>query len=404
MNPIEKRNLLMVCNTLEISALTQLVNSNVLTIQELEEANLSNDKIVNLKLSLDKKENEEKSKDKFKDLKERLRTKKIKASEIVRLLKSNEITLEDLEEFKDERVITSRVFKALKYRINNSEFTPFQSIDDLHPMEEGRTDVYFVGVPGSGKSTMLSGILNYAFKNGLSLTDTYHNEGAKFQTKLLQDFGNGVLPAATASGSYNYIATSILGEDEKRHPFNIVDVPGEVFNKIHDNPEVESFLHYIHNTNRKILAFVIDSLAHEDGYSNSTNAYDQAIIYPNILQMFSRAGVLEQVDAIYLIVNKFDAIHDSIYSEDSRSFHELADEYLNDQFKALLVNCIETRKDSKSEFSIKVFPYSIGDVVYETILSRFNEDFSKVLLREIINDSFYVSESKGVNKIFKLNK
>ena len=83
--------------------------------------------------------------------------------------------------------------------------TTFRTIEELPAMEEGRTDLYFIGMPGSGKSTMLSSIVHSAHKNGILLPDPYNQDGSVFQGQLIEDLNKGVLPQATAHGSYNYI-------------------------------------------------------------------------------------------------------------------------------------------------------------------------------------------------------
>ena len=263
-------------------------------------------------------------------------------------------------------------------------------------MEEGRTDVYFVGLPGSGKSTMIAGLLNVANKTGVLLPDPYHAAGVTFSTNLIQDLTRGVLPLATPKGSYNYIAASLSDSNHKRHPLNIVDVPGELYKDIQENAEVDKFLKYINNNNKKILIFVIDSLEHEN--NTSAGSYDQSVVFPNILQMFNRNGVLEQTDAIYLVVNKFDAIKESKYAFDDRANGDIALDFLNEEFIGLKNNCLDARKNNRNTIKIKVIPFSIGSLSYGSILNSLDRDFAKTILNQITKDSFIVSG--GAHKIF----
>ena len=88
----------------------------------------------------------------------------------------------------------------------------------------------------------------------------------------------------------------------------------KLFNEGMDSEEVKGFVKYIKNSNKKVLIFVIDSLAHNEKNTEFYfNALDQSMVYVNILNMFKDHGVLEQTDAIYLVANKFDAIKDSKY-------------------------------------------------------------------------------------------
>jgi hypothetical protein len=390
-----KNYILQNCNSQSIETLIGIIKSKSITIDELKEAGLDDTKlqsILNTIVSAEVQIEKQSEKEKFLNLIAKGRT---KADEIIYKLSQGFISVDDLEDLKDSGAISSKIIRALRYsQANTDNFTPFRDVTQLPPMETGRTDLYFIGVPGSGKSTMLSGILYKAHKSGTLLPDPYNQDGVKFQNKLLQDFNNGVLPKATAAGSYNYIALSLRGEDEKSHPFNIVDVPGEVFNQIVDNPKVDDFLHYIHNSNRKIIVFVIDSLAHDNGYSDFRNQNDQSLIYPNILQLLHTNGVLEQTDAIYLVANKFDAIYQNKYQGDSREHKEIALEFLSDEFLNLINNCKAVREESKNKFKIKILPFSIGKVAFETIFDSYEQTYSTNILNEIIADSFVVKGGK----------
>ena len=169
---------------------------------------------------------------------------------------------------------------------------------------------------------------------------------------------------------------------------------------MYNNGNIEQFLNYIQNSNKKILVFVIDSLAHNSGYLDSVNQNDQSIVYPNILQLFNVNGILEQTDAIYLVSNKFDAIYDSLYAGDDRPHEEIAAEFLHEEFLGLIENCKAARDDSKNKFKIKLLPFSIGKVSFETILEFHNKTYATNILNEIISDSFIV---KGgfLSKFFK---
>jgi hypothetical protein len=272
--------------------------------------------------------------------------------------------------------------------------TTFKTVADLPAMEEGRTDIYFIGVPGSGKSTMLSGILHNAHKNGILLPDPYNQAGSLFQDQLIDDLNKGVLPQATASGSYNYVALSIMGNDQQRHPFNIVEVPGENYVQIYNQGDVDGFLSYIQNRNKKILIFVIDSLSHNSGYVESIDQIDQSLVYVNILQLFQQYGVLNHTDAVYLVANKFDAIKESRYENNGKSDAENAADFIQQEFLSLINNCKSIRDDSKNKFKIRILPYSIGSVAFESILESYDNSFSSNLLSHVIADSFVVKGGK----------
>ncbi|MEN9303376.1 MAG: hypothetical protein RL264_1805 [Bacteroidota bacterium] len=392
-----KNIILQNCNTQTIESLIRIIKSNSITLEEFKEAGLHDSKveaILNSIISATIKTEKKSEKEKFLQL---VIDEKIDSDEIINKIENKILNIEDLESLINIGKFTLKTFKAIKYKIaNKTATTPFREVTELPPMQAGRTDLYFIGVPRSGKSTMLTGILNCGVNNGILMPDTSHQVGVNFQNKLLQDFRNGVIPLPTADGSYNYISMSLKGPDGKKHPFNVVDVPGEVFNKIVENPKVDDFLTYIHNSNKKIFVFVIDSLTHDNEYSEGLDQNDQSLIYPNILQLLNENRVLENVDAIYLVANKFDAIKNKRYSTDERNDVDLAEEFLREKFLYLINNCIDTRDELKNKFKIRILPFSIGKVSYKTIVEEFNEKYSKNLINDILSDSFVIKSNKWI--------
>lgn len=386
----KKNILLQNCNNLESNQIISIVQTGEITIEEFKAAGLSQNIINQILSSLTTKEQTENNAAKKRELLEKVSRGRVSADEIKANINNGNFSFDDLL----DAGINERVVNSLKHYCNSNRITMFRNINQLPPMEEGRTDVYFVGVPGSGKSTMLSGLLNMANRNGILMPDTYNNDGSIYQTQLISDLNRGVLPNATASGSYNYVALSLKDEDGAKHPFNIVEVPGENYVNMFNNGDVGEFLNYISNSNKKILIFVVDSLAHDTGYSDSNSQLDQNLVYVNILNMFKTNGVLDQTDAVYLVANKFDAIKKTRYATNNSSDDSLALDFLQDEFKNLINNCKDARDESKNKFKIKVLPFSIGNVSYTSIIDNFNREYSEVVIDNLIEDSFVVKGAK----------
>ena len=279
------------------------------------------------------------------------------------------------------------------------------TVDELPPMDKGRTDVFFVGIPASGKSVMLSGLLFYAKKAGISIPDSYNTEGEKYDAQITSDLEKGILAKGTVSGSYNYIATSLKDEKNKTHPLNIVEVPGEnyatIFENGLENDEVKDFVNHIKNNNRKILIFVLDALDHMKRLdADYHNDYNQSDIYISILNMFRKHRILEKTDAVYLVVNKFDLIKKKRIGT-QQSDLTIADEFVKEEFRNLLNNCINAKESGNNKFKIKVFPFSIGEVVYDKILREYHPEYSKNIIAQILSDSFIVDEGGFLGKFLR---
>lgn len=386
----KKNILLQNCNGLESSQIIAIVQTGEITIEEFKAAGLSQNLINQILSSLTTKKQKENNDAIRKDLLDKVVRGRVSADEIKANINGGNFSFNDLL----DAGINERIVNSLKHYCNSNRITIFKNIDQLPPMEEGRTDVYFVGVPGSGKSTMLSGLLNLANRKGVLMPDIYNNDGSIYQTQLISDLNRGVLPNATASGSYNYVALSLKDDDGAKHPFNIVEVPGENYVNMFNNGDVGEFLNYISNSNKKILIFVIDSLAHDTGYNDSNSQLDQNLVYVNILNMFKSNGILDQTDAVYLVANKFDAIKKNRYANNNSSDDSLALDFLQDEFKNLIENCKDARDESKNKFKIKVLPFSIGNVSYTSIIDNFNREYSAVVIDNLIEDSFVVKGSR----------
>ena len=102
-----------------------------------------------------------------------------------------------------------------------------------------------------------------------------------------------------------------------------------------------------------------------------------------------------------MVSNKFDAIKNSRYASDNRNDNEIALDFLQEEFKSLINNCKDSKNQSKNKFKIKVLPYSIGSVKYESIIDDFNMDYSLKIINEILADSFVI-KGGGWTKMFKL--
>lgn len=397
MNAIQKQQLLQNANQLDLAVIKRILDQGHISLEEFKDAGLDFDKIEELESvnkTIKKVEENEYEKTNFLNS---INLNHSTVDEIQMNLSNGLIAISDLQQ---QTNLSQKTIQLLVNLNTSGRTTIFKTIEDLPPMEEGKTDVYFVGVPGSGKSTILSGLLYIAHKKGLLLNNSHNQGGAQYQDLLINDMRKGLLPAATASGSYNYIPLSLQGEDGA-HPLNVVEVPGENYNQMYNNGDVESFLNYINNGNKKIIIFVIDSLVHNEGYSNNANQLDQSLVYANILELFRVNQVLEKTDSVYIVVNKFDAIKNTRYFGDSRQDTELALDFVQNEFLSFVNNCKNAREQSKNQFKIKVVPFSIGEVQMSTFVNYINEEFCFSLLNNIINDSFIQKGGKrGGWKIF----
>ena len=432
MNRITKEQILRSCNDSSISLdkLNEYVERGDISIKELKHYNLELAKVKELERRqkqregggdyFDLEEEGNNGLNLFEDIEEpvaaptKKETEKLNKAEELQKAVLGEVDIEDIKKNIKNRLytyedlkkagISAELINSFKHFQNQKAVGP-TTVDSLPPMERGRTDVFFVGIAASGKSVMLSGLLFYAEKAGISIPDAYNNEGDKYAAQIITDLRRGILPRSTPKG-FNYIALSLSDEKGRAHPFNIVEVPGENYKQIYErgieNEEVKGFVNYIKNENRKILIFVLDVLGHEQLFDADNNdTLNQSQAYSNILSMFEKNRILEKTDAVYIVVNKFDLIKKK-NPNTTKTDLDLAIEFVDEEFINLRKNCERYRDRCSNKFKIRVLPYSIGDIVYRTILKEFHPEYSERLVKQLLSDSFVVAGGKkGLFSLFR---
>ena len=360
------------CNTIDIGDLLNIIQSGKITIDEFENAGLNDNKLKALnkvvKPLIDKA-----------DFLEDIQNKS--AFEIRYEINNDLITFNDLK-----GLVNDDVLNALKYYYENTkDDAPFYEIKDLPSLKANRTDLFFIGMPVAGKSTMLAGISYKANQLGYLFTEASNIKGVKYQDKLIIDLEEKVLPLGTKIGSYNYIATTLNNDDKHDHPFNIIEVPGERYDKMYDEGQANDFLHFISNSkNKKIFIFVVDS----------NKKGKQSSIFTTIINLINNEGLLNRTLAIYIIVNKFDNLKKGDYKNNSNYDEEIAFDYLNNNYNNFIKTLKRNRTNSNNKFKIKILPFSIGKVVHGSILESFDEKYSRILIDHLIFDSFYIKVKK----------
>jgi hypothetical protein len=407
MNDIIKKQILQDCNAIELDDLVTFISNQQISFDEFIDAGLDVDKIKEIKklvvevAARDKEERERKKKEEVELIKQQENASKkqeilqnillgkISADDIKKAVKTNIVADSDLENLE----LNPRTKKALLNYIDSPSSLTSYTISELPPMQEGRTDIYCIGLAGTGKTTMLTGLLKAAQNQGKIIPDTYAgSQGINFSNTIIQNLNRGFIPPRTSSDSYIYIPLTIKDEKGISHPLNIVDVPGEIFRKISEEGEARQFLKYIKNNNKKIFFIVVDPQLH---YNPTKDSLDQSLVYPNILQILKSEGIAEHIDAIYLVTNKFDYLKDNEYPFDDRDEGDIALEFINSNFKALITNCLDVKEHSRYDFKVKSLPFSIGKLKWGAVLEEFDTKFSETLLEILINDSFVVKGGSG---------
>jgi hypothetical protein len=281
--------------------------------------------------------------------------------------------------------------------------------------------LYFWGIPSSGKTCAIGGILSTANNSSPKLNDktyvtlepvvglTDHNNATSFgyMTLLSEIFNNQkicVLPEGTPSTTTAFMRFNLWENptDGKKptvfHPVACVDIAGEIFECMYLkmagkvlSPEQENTLNLVtgmlkndHTSNRKIHFFVIEygaeNLLHK-GVRQAT-LLQSAVTYIDQHKVFDpKYG---STDCIYVLVTKSDKNPAYGTQEMVPSLLRYLDENYSGFMKGLKNICMRNEINAGN---IPVIPYTLGDVCFQDYC-RFDDTASQKVIRKIIDWAF----------------
>lgn len=252
--------------------------------------------------------------------------------------------------------------------------------------KEGRTDIYFFGVPASGKTGLLMGLTkaeNYGF------TINHIEQGGPYAVSLRHYAEAGVMPICTP-GKY---VTSINGRIvEKRdnhdvmHHVNFVEMSGDEF--VHGiiggetPPSVAEMRggakELLSNTNKKVFFIVVDPTMENMEYTHYQDVYNEdgciigiesKKVYVNqrtYLSKFldwldaeSNKGLMKNVEAIHFIVTKADTMGET-KEERNKKAHELLWDMYPELVQKLVSLCKKARLNRTTDGKPCIFTFSLG--------------------------------------------
>ncbi|MBO6252590.1 MAG: hypothetical protein J6O49_02910, partial [Bacteroidaceae bacterium] len=217
--------------------------------------------------------------------------------------------------------IDSDFIAHMMSNVTPQAFTKPEPIDRI--TKSPCTEVYFWGIPSSGKSCALGAILSAA-KNGRTARSMQQDpdcQGYGYMTRLSNLFRSnssvGTLPEGTAISSTYEMGFILEDEDGKEHPITCIDLAGELVRCMYKQDageplttEQEQVLKTLtdilidnRTKNRKIHFFVIEYGAEDREYEGlpQQDYLAAAVAY------IQRTGIFQKdTDGLYLLVTKVD--------------------------------------------------------------------------------------------------
>lgn len=334
----------------------------------------------------------------------------------------NEYDLDDISGFDD--VVLSHILKKRGYDVRGVDvkkirdyIEPPIKFSDIPQKEsevpEGYTDIFFWGIPTSGKTCALSAIFSTIKRDyTMAAPDCDKKFGAAYRDSLVNVFRNdcGYLPGRTNSDTTQYMPFLFYNKGERRkRKISFFELSGEVFRRFYEvsnnikiipdserEPIEKSFRTLdllLKSNNQKIHFFFID-------YNQETkNAVDKyGLTQSNYLEAaatYFRDSkdnngkpidiFKKRTDAVYVVVTKSDEIKESDKVKRGKLF-------LDENFGSFMRELKNQCENHSVDFKVKLF--SIGDVIFKKvcIINRdYSHDIIKTLLERVkpVNNSCF---------------
>lgn len=279
-----------------------------------------------------------------------------------------------------------------------------------------RTDIYFLGVPRSGKSSVLAGLFNTMTRKGNwryvpNINEQGLDNSMAYFNGLVRSISAKKPPIPTAHDTINYINIDVpnaAGTKRTAH-LNFVEISGECFNNMTksfgDSRQEWDRLgasRVLANKNRKVLFFLLDYNTIQGNQFGVTPA-DQMEALNNALTVLSHDGpnhknpqkdcTLSRVESVGVIMTKTDLM--GVDSEQERL--NIALEYLNENFFSFMNDltsyCERFDINRNNKYKPLVFTFSLG-AFYPGNTLLFDHKYSMELARHI---EHLVPTRRGLN-------
>ncbi len=305
--------------------------------------------------------------------------------------------------------------RYVDYLINGTHQGFYGRAAKLERINKVSTEVYFWGIPSSGKSCALGAILSVA-NNGKvarSMAQDQDCQGYGYMNRLAQLFKAdgkvGSLPPGTPTTATYEMGFDLEDESGVTHPITCIDLAGELVrcmykyaaNEEMSNEEEEALdtltkiLIDNRTVNRKMHFFVLEYGGEDRTYEglNQSVYLDAALRYIERTQIFKK-----ETDAIYLMLTKVDKT--GVVGE---SLVKVLTEYIDANYKGFYNGLEKICRDCEiNGGKVERIPFSLGEVCFQDYC-LFKEAPAANVVKKILTRSYGYKNGKlqkGLN-IFK---
>lgn len=329
---------------------------------------------------------------------------------LMRLLNENVATECELI---NAKVMTKNILQTLRSTDIESDLPDIRKAiaDSRAECKEGYTDVFFFGVPSTGKTCVLMGM-----SRSNSLHINLASGGGDYASALQQYTDVGVTVPRTPGTFVTTLEATISSRNgiNSIHKINLVEMSGEEFAfGIANNPDhVFTFeemgsgaTQLLRNNNRKVFFLIIDPTANVvrinreivDGYDEDTGApithleycvVNQRTLIQKMVNLFENEGnrdIMKKVDSIHIIMTKSDTLGNPVEREE-KALNIFNEKFGGDILEPLIDLCVECYINSNTNFSPKLYTFSLG-TFYVGGLYEYDQTDSDRLVKAIKNST-----------------
>ena len=275
--------------------------------------------------------------------------------------------------------------------------------------EDGYTDVYFFGIPSTGKTCVLMGLSCTS-----SLQVNLASSGGPYAEALRQYTDYGMTVPHTPGDFVTTLKATIsenINDMEIKHNVNLVEMSGEEFAFGITNNEAREFsfeemgtgvTELLRNGNRKVFFLIIDPTTNIVRFNREYDEYDeqtgekihklkyavvnQKILMQKIVNIFqdpANSDIMKKVDSIHVIVTKADTLGEPLQRDD-KALEVFNKNYGMNIVPPLIELCRNYNINSNSNYRPKLFTFSLG-TFYVGGLYEYEQTDSDKLVNAIMN-------------------
>lgn len=269
-------------------------------------------------------------------------------------------------------------------------------------------EIYFWGMPSSGKTCALGAILSAAGTGHVAKTieKNSHCNGYDYMRQLSEIFQPGkisVLPTGTSASFVSDMSFWLLDMENKIHSITMIDLAGELLHAMYLvdqkrekelSPDqikgyqcMKNLLVDSTSSNSKIHFFVLEYGGHE----RKEKGIRQVDMLDGALSHIKNLGILRNTDAVFILMTKADKAY-----EEPGDVNDVLQKYVKTHYQAFYNN-LRLNTQHINGGKVEMIPFSIGEVCFQD-LCRFDADTANDVVKLFLERT--VGEKTGKMGIF----